>query len=114
MRYDLVIFDLDGTLLDTVEDLRAALNYALERAGYAPKTKDEMRRIIGGGVYNHVVNALPKGTELTMVRTDNDSWVDMIYGEMQYVRVRIDEEKWPQTIGGKDIEDIFDNTVFAG
>ena len=57
---------------------------------------------------------LPKGTELTMVRTDNDSWVDMIYGEMQYVRVRIDEEKWPQTIGGKDIEDIFDNTVFAG
>ena len=62
MRYDLVIFDLDGTLLDTVEDLRAALNYALERAGYAPKTKDEMRRIIGGGVYNHVVNALPKGT----------------------------------------------------
>ena len=67
MKYDLVIFDLDGTLLDTVEDLRAALNYALARAGYPEKTKDEMKRIIGGGVYNHVVNALPGGTEKPIV-----------------------------------------------
>ena len=62
MKYDLVIFDLDGTLLNTVEDLRAALNYGLEKAGLPQKTSDEMRRIIGGGVYNHVVNAVPKDT----------------------------------------------------
>lgn len=62
MKYDLVIFDLDGTLLDTVEDLRAALNYGLVGAGFPPKTKDEMKLIIGGGVRNHVKNALPDGT----------------------------------------------------
>ncbi len=67
MRYDLVIFDLDGTLLDTVEDLRGALNHALVGAGYAPKSRDEMKRIIGGGVYNHVVKALPKGTKKAVV-----------------------------------------------
>ena len=62
MKYDLVIFDLDGTLLNTVEDLRAALNHGLAQFGYPPKTRDEMKRIIGGGVYHHVVNAVPEGT----------------------------------------------------
>lgn len=62
MKYDLVIFDLDGTLLDTVEDLRAALNYGLALGGFPPKTKAEMKRIIGGGVRNHVKNAVPEGT----------------------------------------------------
>lgn len=67
MRYDLVIFDLDGTLLDTVEDLRGALNHALAEAGYPEKTKDEMKLIIGGGVYNHVVKALPAGTDKAVI-----------------------------------------------
>jgi len=67
MKYDLVIFDLDGTLLDTVEDLRGALNHALTGAGYAPKTRDEMRLIIGGGVYNHVVKALPADTDKAVI-----------------------------------------------
>lgn len=62
MKYDLVIFDLDGTLLDTVQDLRAALNYGLERGGFPAKTTAEMKRIIGGGVRNHVKNAVPEGT----------------------------------------------------
>ncbi|MBR1822369.1 MAG: HAD family hydrolase, partial [Clostridia bacterium] len=48
MKYELVIFDLDGTLLDTVEDLRAALNYGLAQAGFPTKTRDEMKLIIGG------------------------------------------------------------------
>ena len=67
MKYDLVIFDLDGTLLDTVEDLRGALNHALAEAGYPEKTKDEMKLIIGGGVYNHVVKALPAGTDKAVI-----------------------------------------------
>ena len=67
MKYDLVIFDLDGTLLDTVEDLRGALNHALTGAGYPAKTKDEMKLIIGGGVYNHVVKALPAGTDRAVI-----------------------------------------------
>ena len=61
MKYELVIFDLDGTLLDTVEDLRAALNYGLATEGFPPKTMAEMKLIIGGGVRNHVKNAVPAG-----------------------------------------------------
>ena len=62
MKYELVIFDLDGTLLDTVEDLRASLNYGLATEGFPPKSKAEMKLIIGGGVRHHVKNAVPEGT----------------------------------------------------
>lgn len=45
-----VIFDLDGTLLDTLDDLWAAVNAALEKFGYPPRTKEEVRAFIGNGI----------------------------------------------------------------
>ena len=62
MRYDLVIFDLDGTLLDTLQDLAAAANAALRRAGFDPRTVDEVRRFIGNGVAALIRRAVPAGT----------------------------------------------------
>lgn len=47
--FDIVGFDLDGTLLDTKLDLGVALNHALEQAGYAPVPLDMIPRLVGGG-----------------------------------------------------------------
>ena len=43
MRYRAVIFDLDGTLLNTLRDLHAAVNVALKGQGFGEKTLDEVR-----------------------------------------------------------------------
>jgi len=48
--FDIVIFDLDGTLADTTLDLAAALNHALERMGRSAIPADEIRRMVGHGV----------------------------------------------------------------
>ena len=63
MRYRAVVFDLDGTLLDTLEDLYRALNTALQHFGFPPRTRDEVRRFVGNGVERLVRRALPASTE---------------------------------------------------
>lgn len=48
-RLRLAIFDLDGTLVDSVDDLAEAVNHALARVGLPPRTRDEVRSFIGDG-----------------------------------------------------------------
>ena len=55
-----VIFDLDGTLLNTLGDLAAAVNFALKTCGYPERTTDEVRRFIGNGVVKLMRRAAPK------------------------------------------------------
>lgn len=55
----LVIFDLDGTLLDTVEDLGNAVNYALKDLGYAQHPISAYYQMVGRGIYNLFRKALP-------------------------------------------------------
>lgn len=62
MKYELVIFDLDGTLLNTLEDLAAAADYALSRAGFPLRSREEVRRFIGNGVARLIRRAVPEGT----------------------------------------------------
>lgn len=50
MKYNTVIYDLDGTLLYTLEDLMNSVNYALDHYGYPHRNIDEIRRFIGNGV----------------------------------------------------------------
>lgn len=50
MMYKAVIFDLDGTLLDTLKDLYNSVNHALRTFGFPERTIDEVRRFIGNGV----------------------------------------------------------------
>jgi phosphoglycolate phosphatase len=59
MRYNTVIFDLDGTLLNTLDDLRDSLNEVLTLKGYAPKTLEEVRRFVGNGVRNLIRMSVP-------------------------------------------------------
>lgn len=63
MKYDTYIFDLDGTLLDTLQDLAAAVNYALSRKGYPVRTTDEVRGFIGNGIGKLIERSVPEGTD---------------------------------------------------
>ena len=63
MKYRLVIFDLDGTLLDTLDDLTVAVNHALSLHGYPQRKREEVRHWIGYGIANTIRQAVPKGTE---------------------------------------------------
>lgn len=56
----LIIFDLDGTLLDTREDIAAACNYALESCGFPSRRLDEYNMLVGRGIYNLFRQALPE------------------------------------------------------
>ena len=54
-----ILFDLDGTLLNTLEDLVDATNYALAAFGHPPRTLKEVRRFIGNGAENQIRLSLP-------------------------------------------------------
>lgn len=56
-----VIFDLDGTLLNTLDDLCDSTNYALKQFGYPERTLDEVRHFVGNGVKKLIERAIPDG-----------------------------------------------------
>ena len=59
--YKVYIFDLDGTLLDTLGDLAAAVNYALRTHGMPEHSIDDVRRFVGNGVRKLMERAIPDG-----------------------------------------------------
>lgn len=67
MSYRAIVFDMDGTILDTLEDLRDALNYALEKNDCPLRTLEEVRRFVGNGIQVLVERGVPEGSapELT-------------------------------------------------
>lgn len=58
-----VLFDLDGTLLDTLEDLYQSVNAALAACGFPERTRMEVRSFVGNGVRNLMVRSVPDGEE---------------------------------------------------
>ncbi len=56
---DTLIFDLDGTLLDTLDDLHLSFNYTLKNFGYKTRTIQEIRAFVGNGVQKAIEKALP-------------------------------------------------------
>ena len=61
MSYDTYIFDLDGTLLDTLQDLAASVNYALRQHHMPEHSIDDVRRFVGNGVRRLMERAIPEG-----------------------------------------------------
>jgi len=59
--YKVYVFDLDGTLLDTLGDLAASVNYALRQYGMPEHTVDDVRRMVGNGVRLLMERAVPGG-----------------------------------------------------
>ena len=63
MKYDAVIFDLDGTLLDTLCDLRDSVNFALSAFGFPPRTTQEIRAFVGNGIGKLIKRSVPDGCD---------------------------------------------------
>ena len=63
MKYNTYIFDLDGTLLDTLQDLAASVNYALRKHGMPEHSIDDVRRFVGNGVRLLMERAIPDGAQ---------------------------------------------------
>lgn len=61
-NFDTVIFDLDGTLLDTLDDLYHSVNAALIMNRFPKRTKEEVRSFLGSGVYWLIERSVPEGT----------------------------------------------------
>ena len=57
----IVIFDLDGTLLNTLDDLADSTNFALSKFNYPPRTIEEVRQFVGNGVAKLIERAIPEG-----------------------------------------------------
>ncbi|MDO4525600.1 MAG: HAD-IIIA family hydrolase [Bacteroidales bacterium] len=69
-KYTTIIFDLDGTLMNTLDDLTISTNHALSQMGFTTRTIDEVRQFLGNGVRTLIEMALPeKTTEDTIERT---------------------------------------------
>lgn len=62
-QYETYIFDLDGTLLSTLNDLAASTNYALRTHHMPERTLDEVRQFVGNGVKKLMERAIPGGTD---------------------------------------------------
>lgn len=62
-QYSTYIFDLDGTLLDTIQDLATSVNYALRQCRMPERTLDEVRRFVGNGVRLLMIRAVPDGED---------------------------------------------------
>lgn len=60
--YETIIFDLDGTLLDTLQDLHCALNHSLASQGLPERTFEETRTFVGNGIRVLVSRGVPEGT----------------------------------------------------
>jgi phosphoglycolate phosphatase len=59
MKFKAVLFDLDGTLLDTLDDLADSMNASLKRFGFPPNPVDAYRYLVGDGLLNLVSRSLP-------------------------------------------------------
>ena len=62
-KYDAVIFDLDGTLLNTLEDLMDSVNFALKSLGMPERSYEEIRHFVGNGVQRLMERSVPDGKE---------------------------------------------------
>ena len=76
MKPKLVIFDLDGTLLDTIDDLKEAVNHAMGLRGFPTFSRNEVMAMVGHGARNLMRKALPDGHK-------DDDRVDAAYNDFR-------------------------------
>ena len=64
MKYEAVLFDMDGTVLDTLDDLVNAANYTLHHFGFPEMSRKQIRARLGNGAAFLIKSCLPEGTDL--------------------------------------------------
>jgi phosphoglycolate phosphatase len=90
MRFKAALFDLDGTLVDSLEDIAAAMNRVLSEQGYAVHPIDDYRMLVGSGLARLVERALPVGASDAVRQQCAGEFRD-IYREAWHVKTRIYE-----------------------
>lgn len=65
LKYDIAIFDMDGTILNTLEDLKDSLNYSLRACGFPERTLSEVRDFVGNGIVKLIERAVPPDAEMS-------------------------------------------------
>ena len=68
MAYKAAIFDMDGTILDTLADICGSVNASLRREGFPERTMEEVRSFVGNGAKKLVERAVPAGTDAETTR----------------------------------------------
>ena len=69
-----ILFDLDGTLLATLEDLHDSTNHVLRELGYPERTLDEVRRFVGNGARRLMDQAVPEGVDAQLAFDTFQNW----------------------------------------
>ncbi len=87
MRYKAAIFDMDGTILNTLEDLTDSTNYALAHHGFPERTIDEVRRFVGNGIRKLIERAVPAGTDVATIDKVFDTFASY-YKEHSAIKTR--------------------------
>ncbi len=67
MKYNSIVFDLDGTLLDTLGDLRNSVNFALEKNGLPERSTEEIRSFVGNGIRLLMERSVPVNTPIEIL-----------------------------------------------
>ena len=94
MKYELLVFDMDGTILDTLEDLKNCMNHTLQLYNMPERTLDEIRSFVGNGIRRLIEQAVVPGTSLETM--------DAIHRDyMEYYKIHCADETKPYD-GGID------------
>jgi phosphoglycolate phosphatase len=105
MKFRAIIFDLDGTLLNTIDDLADSMNYALGNMGFEGHSPESYKYFVGDGVANLVKRALPENAR------DNKDTVDKLINLMRNEYSR----RWDnKTIPYEGIPSLLDNLENKG
>ena len=89
MKYKAVIFDLDGTLLDTIEDIKITMNKALTRYDYPQFSTEEYKYFVGKGVDNLIKQVIKAGRINTRAFDDLKRDYYEIYQEQSTINTKI-------------------------
>ena len=87
MIYKTVIFDLDGTLLDTIEDMTDGINYVMQQFGFDQHTIEEIKSMVGNGMPKLIERVVPGGTSNPVYETVYEQYKEY-YGSHCRIKTR--------------------------